>query len=248
VKEKSTQRTSFRWLYSQHWLYEPDRPSIRADRRRLVFSVLRWASRLYSIRYRIGGLEADGPIRLQLGSGRTKHGEWVNADINPVARPDLWMDLRDRWPVQSAAVSSVYARHCLEHFTEGEVKSILTEAHRVLEPGGGLRIGVPSLAKAIEQYLSPSDTSSVWARSAKSPGRQFWQYITDRGNHPIAFDFGYLEELLRESGFSTIRLSAGGVSDLIEVARLPPEDSAADTNTLYVECIKLFQPHRDCID
>ena len=234
----SDQRTSLNWLYRQTWLYERDRPSMRADRRRWVFGALSLASRVYSLKYKAVPFSAPRPTRLQLGSGRTRMSGWVNADINPIARPDLWVDLRHRWPLGDGSISVVYARHCLEHFLEREVRDILAECARVLEPGGVLRIGVPSLERAIKDYLDAQGSFPAWVASYESRGRQLWQYITDHGNHPIAFDFGYLQELMHEAGFTGIAVSRGGSSGLIAQALLPPEDSTRDETTLYVECVK----------
>ena len=159
-------------------------------------------------------------------------------DPTPFSRAQLWIDIRDPWPFEHNQVQAIYIRHCLEHFTEKEVLDILAKCHRVLAPSGGFRIGVPSLEFAIERYKQADFSFAPWVTDhAKSPGRQFFSYIMDNGNHGIVFDYSYLAELLEISGFKQIQQARGGKSTFLEPSLLSPKDNLEDL-TLYVECKK----------
>jgi predicted SAM-dependent methyltransferase len=210
--------------------------------RRIVFTFLRALTRISSTRYRFirpSWLKDFPVLRLNLGSGREPLPGWINIDINPFSRCEICFDIRDPWPIFFTDVDAIYFRHCLEHFMETEVLSILAKCHRVLGTGKGMRIGVPSLEFAIQQYQNADFSFAPWATDhANSPGRQFFSYIMDNGAHGIMLDYGYLAELLEISGFRCIEKVSGGKSNFLDLTLLSPKDNPADVTTLYVECRK----------
>jgi predicted SAM-dependent methyltransferase len=175
---------------------------------------------------------------LNLGSGRKRLDGWVNVDLNPFADQEIWLDIRDRWPVPAEGADAVYIRHCLEHFTEAEALRILRQSRKVLAPGRPIRIGVPSLEVALQKYRENDFEFMPWVLQHRSPGRRFYRYMMDNDNHRVMFDYGYLQELLELAGFSDITRSAGGRSVTIEPALLDPRDCEEDVATLYVEARK----------
>jgi predicted SAM-dependent methyltransferase len=184
-------------------------------------------------------LRENAIIRVNLGSGRDPLPGWINMDINPFSRAEVWGDIRDPWPFGDDQVTAIYIRHCLEHFAEGEVVGILAKCHKALAPEKGMRIGVPSLDFAIQQYQCADFGFVPWViNHAKSPGRRFFSYMMDKGNHGIMFDYGYLAELLEISGFRHIQKAEGGKSGFLEPSMLSPKDNPRDVATLYVECRK----------
>jgi predicted SAM-dependent methyltransferase len=228
-------------LYSlmrrQSWLYDRDHDSMRKGYRDLVHGILRVTTRAAGLRYRLLSRGKDGDL-LNLGSGRTPIPGWINTDINPFSGAELWMDLRDRWPIADDTVSVVYSRHCMEHFDEKDLSAILRQCYRVLKPGGGIRIGVPSLETAIQQYLRGDFSFAGWLDQSEPKAKTFIRYITDNGNHPILLDFEYVGRILSAAGFADVTRSAGGDSRIVDSAKLPPGDSSADWVTLYVEARK----------
>src|SRR5262245_20763963 len=51
------------------------------------------------------------------------------------------------------AVERIYVSHVLEHFGRHEVDRVLTERHRVLKPGGVLRLAVPDYGACARLYV-----------------------------------------------------------------------------------------------
>src|SRR5262245_57859715 len=117
----------------------------------------------------------DGRAMLNLGCGYKMNWTWTNIDFSAYARlihhpllirflrgvgflsqqrsvrlgmidPQivLW-DLRRGIPFGSETFSVVYSSHFLEHLEQNAAKRLLEECHRVLHPGGIVRIVVPDL-------------------------------------------------------------------------------------------------------
>jgi SAM-dependent methyltransferase len=57
-------------------------------------------------------------------------------------------------PFPSDSVDVVYHSHLLEHLDRAVVRQFLLEIHRVLKPGGILRIVIPDFEKLCKTYLS----------------------------------------------------------------------------------------------
>lgn len=230
-------RSLYAFARRQPWLYDQSHDSMHAAYRHLAHGVLRTATRVAGIRYRLTQSVKPGSL-LNLGSGRNPLSGWMNADINPFSGAQIWLDLRDRWPIDDGTVRVVYSRHCMEHFTEKDLRSIIRQSYRVLQPGGGVRIGVPSLETAIQQYLRRDFAFAGWLPQTEPLAKTFIRYITDNGNHPILLDFEYLQRILEDAGFVGTTRQSGGASELIESPLLSPGDREGDWVTLYIEARK----------
>ncbi len=193
-------------------------------------------------RYVIGARPAGRPCHLHLGCGTKYLSGFLNIDANPFNRIDLWLDVRNGIPFPSSTVDSIYATHMFEHFYPDELNRLLRECVRVLKNDGGIRIIVPNLASAITAY---SQKQSAWfddsfPRHFDSFGGRFSNFIFCDGQHRTAFDFSYLEEVLRQSGFREVENSAEGKSRLYgsSVPPYEPQDSPVLPHSLYVEAFK----------
>lgn len=93
------------------------------------------------------------------------------------------------------SVEEIRCCHMLEHLTFAEVQQALAEWHRVLKPGGRLRISVPD----VEKILSAKDKNENW---------RFWLMggqTNANDIHKSAFDEGLLHAHLAKFGFENIR-------------------------------------------
>lgn len=61
-------------------------------------------------------------------------------------------DFKKPLPLKSDVFSVIYSSHLLEHLYPGEVKKLLQECFRVLQPSGVIRVMVPDLKRIIREY------------------------------------------------------------------------------------------------
>ena len=237
-RDASFAQSIYAALRQQPWLYDRGHDSMYRPYRHVAHVALRCASRVARLRQRLRGHSIPAGARLHLGSGRVPLTGWVNVDLNPFSSAQLWLDLRDRWPVRSDSISAIYSRHCFEHFSEHDLIDIIRQCARVLQPGGVIRIGVPSLELAVRQYLKRDFSFADWVKQGEPAAKQFVAYITDKGNHPIMLDFEYLDRLLSDAGFTEIRQRSGGDTAVLAPSLLAPKDQSDDWATLYVEATK----------
>lgn len=70
---------------------------------------------------------------------------YVNIDNQPLCKPDMLVDLEQRWPFDDNSVDEIYAHHVMEHLGEtfGGFLHIIKEMYRVSKHGAKWRIFVP---------------------------------------------------------------------------------------------------------
>jgi prepilin-type processing-associated H-X9-DG protein len=181
-------------------------------------------------------------LHLHLGCGPKYLPGFVNVDANPLRKIDLWLDVRCGLPFCPDSVSSIYSTHMIEHLYPDELEALLRECVRVLKPGAGLRIVVPSLGNAILAYQQNRYDwfPSSFPRHFESVGGRFSNFLFCDGQHRTAFDFGYLEEILRNAGFRDVEESQEGRSRLYgdRVPQFDINDAYDLPHSIYVEAFK----------
>jgi prepilin-type processing-associated H-X9-DG protein len=164
-----------------------------------------WKTRLSATIPKRIKVNGNGKLWLNVGSGAKSHCDFVNIDGNIFRRPEMWLDLKNGIPFASETVDGIYASHVLEHFYYTEVAKIFRESYRVLKRGGGIRMIVPSLEGAITAYLNGNRSwFSEFPTKFDSLGGRFANFLFCDGQHRLAFDFSFAEELMRQAGFSLI--------------------------------------------
>ena len=116
-----------------------------------------------------------GPCRLNLGCGGRFHPDWVNLDFNAGAPGVIQHDLRTPLPFADDRCEAVYHSHVLEHFSRSFAPRFLAECHRVLAPGGILRVVVPDLETIARLYLASLD--GALAGDAQAAARHEWMTL-----------------------------------------------------------------------
>ena len=82
--------------------------------------------------------------KLNVGCGYNILSDWLNVDAEP--KPGaIYLDGGKPWPYPSNSFAAVLAEHVIEHVPKPDGIKFLSEAFRVLEPGGYLRIVTPDL-------------------------------------------------------------------------------------------------------
>jgi predicted SAM-dependent methyltransferase len=184
--------------------------------------------------------------KLHLGCGLNTPGGWLNVDGSwnarfakhpflkkilgffklvpesvlsvPWSREIFLHNLRKPLPFSDNSFSAVYASHLLEHFYLNEAQNLLKECHRVLKPGGILRIMVPDLEERIKNYSASKksygeskvkagdafmESINVHPRNFRSRGLVYRLYdnATSFHNHKWMYDADSLVFYMKEAGF-----------------------------------------------
>lgn len=90
---------------------------------------------------------------VNLGCGNCFHRDWINLDFKSKDKNVLEHDLTTRLPFEDCSVDVLYSSHVLEHFSKCFAPKFLKECHRVLKPGGTVRIVVPDLEQLMRNYI-----------------------------------------------------------------------------------------------
>jgi predicted SAM-dependent methyltransferase len=186
------------------------------------------------------------PLRLHLGSGKgyVDLPGYVNIDINPFNRKDIWLDVRLGLPFPSGSVDSIYCSHMLEHLFAPQAVELLRECYRVLRPTGGIRLVTPHLGRAIAAYLrNDRDFFSDFPDTRRSIGGRFVNHMLCRDQHRLMFDFSFMEESLAAAGFNEISEYTPQESRLFpgEELRVLEHETKATHNSLFVEATRLSE-------
>lgn len=196
----------------------------------------------YYLRKTLAQPRSASERHLHLGCGGKYLNGFVNIDANPRLQLDMWLDVRNGLPFRDASVDSIYSTHMMEHFYPDELARVLRECHRVLRPGAGMRIIVPSLASALRAYAQGRLEwfPAQFPRPFDSLGGRFANFLFCDGQHRTAFDFDHIAEQLANAGFDPVEECAEGYS-LLYGDRVPaydPRDLHDLPHSLYVEAFK----------
>jgi predicted SAM-dependent methyltransferase len=189
-------------------------------------------------------------VRINLGAGSQSAAGFIGYDRsrlpllarNPVLRrvtngrwahwpPDTRVhDVTKGIPHADASVDVVYTSHMVEHLRREQAEYFFSECHRVLKPGGLLRIVVPDLRAIVTAYLEGNremfknptpalaDTlaRSLYGESRKPeklPVRTLKRVLrSDDGGHKWMYDEESLRGHLERAGFHDIVRTERGVS------------------------------------
>jgi SAM-dependent methyltransferase len=116
-------------------------------------------------------------------------------------------DLTKPFPWAPGSAEAVYSSHTLEHLSREDGRRFLLECHRVLEPGGLIRIVVPDLRQAVDDYLQgkvPADDfvealGVLYIPSAHPIKRKLAPFV--QFPHKCMYDTPRLVQILYETGF-----------------------------------------------
>jgi len=175
--------------------------------------------------------------RLNWGCGPRGAAGWINSDRQSGPGVDYVCDVRGGLPLPADSLDYAVSVHALQEVALEEQVTALTELHRLLRPGGVLRLCLPDAEKAIRAYLTGDrDYFVVPDDDFASLGGKFVAHILWYGHSRVMYTFDFVEELLLRAGFARVhrcayrRSQSGliGITDLDNRAR----------ETLFVEAVK----------
>ena len=159
-------------------------------------------------------------LRLHIGCGPGHIPGWINIDVAPAP---LSMNVLAGLPFAEGSARYVFVSHFLEHlFFPADVRAFLADVHRVLEPGGVVRVVVPDIEKCIAAYTT-NDRSffesrrETWPWWPENPTRleDFLAYAGTSPEpaylfeaHKYGYDYETLARVLGDAGFVDVSRSS----------------------------------------
>lgn len=171
------------------------------------------------------GLLRRKPLRLHVGSGDKRLEGWVNIDLKPLPGVDVVADVTRGLRFSDA--EAVFAEHFLEHLAVGDALAFLAEVHRVLAPGGWLRLSTPNLDWVwLTHYRLDAQAGDKPAMAVKL-NRAFHGW-----GHRFVWNREMLVEALAGCGFEEVRWCRYGESELAFFAGLERHETYDDSPDL----------------
>jgi predicted SAM-dependent methyltransferase len=103
---------------------------------------------------------------LNIGCGSVFHSDWINIDLVPFSSQVLQCDFRNGLPYSDNELDICYSSHVIEHLTQQEARSLLSECFRVLSSQGVIRVVVPDLESIVKCYLHALNSVESGDRAA----------------------------------------------------------------------------------
>lgn len=143
-------------------------------------------------------------LKLHLGCWHRNIPGMVHVDLCDMPHIDYRTSI-DKLPmVADGAAELIYSSHSLEYFDRFEAEGVLAEWHRVLAPGGTLRVAVPDFDALIEVYKRAGDLKPLLG-----PLYGRMEINTPEGKrtlyHKTVYNFGHLKFVLQKAGFVNVR-------------------------------------------
>lgn len=161
-----------------------------------------------------------GGVRLEIGSGYAPQPGYVHLDVRPdLPQIDVVCDFsRERLPFDNGKVAELVSNHVIEHVSWRKLPFVLSEWHRVLEPGGRLFFRTPDLEFICRTYLArkttpewPGDEDFVRKHLAAEVTPAWWANIKlfagqdyPSNFHNFCLDFDTAKALLERYGFERV--------------------------------------------
>ena len=138
-----------------------------------------------------------GLARALHASGLISDARWAthaSGDFRRIA----YLDLTRPFSFRDGSIDAVLASHVLEHLTAGEARSCVAEIHRVLAPGGVVRVAVPDLDAVVAEY-DPRDPDAFLDGLLQGRERS-----TSRHRHWWNYNETSMRALLERAGFGSV--------------------------------------------
>jgi predicted SAM-dependent methyltransferase len=151
------------------------------------------------------------PLRLHIG-GRITHPDWKIFNIEAGPNVDYVGHCSDLSRFADGSVLEIYASHVIEHLGyHKELPAALREFHRVLVPGGLLRVSVPDLDTLCRLFL---DRELSLEQRARVMQMMFGAQSTSADFHYVGLNEELLRAFLGDARFTEItRVEKFGLFD-----------------------------------
>lgn len=147
------------------------------------------------------GEMSSSEARLHIGGKERREG-WTVLDIAPSPHVDIVANCNDLSTLAGESCAEIYASHVLEHLGyDGEVQRALKGFHRILVPGGRLRVSVPDMEVLCRLFLLPNMNFQHRYQAMRS---LFGGRTTPHDVHYTGMFYEYLGAMMHGAGFRNI--------------------------------------------
>jgi len=210
-----------------------------------LFGIVEWLS-FQQMLPKLKTSQQNGQLKIQLGCGDKLLDGWINIDMR-INKQVLTMRLpRGLRYFNTGSVNFIYTSHFLEHMCyPAEAKELLTECHRILAPGGTIRIVVPDIKKIIAAYAQ-NDQAFFEIQEKMHPDwcttklEHLIYTLQLDGHHKYAYDFETLGKLLHQVGFQKVIESTFNQSEIkaLQIDYRSRKREGGEYLSLFVEAMK----------
>ncbi|HMO50441.1 MAG TPA: methyltransferase domain-containing protein [Kiritimatiellia bacterium] len=194
--------------------------------------------------------------KIHAGCGKYRVPGWLNIELMSLTEipygklihaGDAYLlnfDLTAGIPVADNQATHLYNSHFIEHLTLEQGRRFLSEAYRILKPGGRIRITCPALDVYVKHYQARDQEyfRRVYQAGASFPGLVTPGHILmgqmHGWGHQWIYDHESMAYELQHVGFKDIITSAFRASDFPDLDQLEPDTEARTIQSLYMEGYK----------
>ena len=185
----------------------------------------------------------DTEVMINLGSGHWKLPGWVNVDIDFASRPDVCADLAAALPFRDRCARFMHTEDFIDQLDLQQARHFLRECHRILKPGGVIRVLTPDVEQLARLYLhQPEVLKALWQDYVGVPLRygtaaEILNLGMRFAGHSFLYDAETFARLAADCGFRAARVSF----QVSEHPQLRGHDLRSPDNaiSLYHDCYRL---------
>ena len=184
-----------------------------------------------------------GNAKINLGSGHWKFDDWVNVDLDIESLPDVCVNLSGGLPFADGVARLMHTEDFIDQLDIEKAAEFLRECHRILAPGGVLRVLTPDMRKLADLYLNdPKRLQSMWEEFVGvdlylgTAGEVFNSGMRFAG-HTFLYDEETFKALAARCGFEArkVEFQQSEEPELRGVDLRSPEEAIS----LYFDCYRL---------
>ena len=187
-------------------------------------------------------VSADNRVMINLGSGHWKFDAWVNVDIDLASRPDVCADLSLGLPFRDACADFMHSEDFIDQLSLEQAGRFLRDCHRILKPGGVIRILTPDVEQLARMYLhQPDELKGLWRDHVGVPlsygtAAEILNVGMRFAGHTFLYDAETFARLAADCGFRAERVTF----QASEFPELRGHDLRSPDNaiSLYHDCYK----------
>jgi predicted SAM-dependent methyltransferase len=155
-------------------------------------------------------------LKINFGSGTFPLPGWVNVDADPDCNPDVLADLSSfPLPFPDACAQYLHSEDFFDQLNVDQAYDFLHECHRILAPGGVMRLLTPDLGRLVDLYQRKDpELLRLWTTFVGLPLRtgslcEIMNLAMRLGGHTFLWDAPTLTASMAECGFEARPVRSG---------------------------------------